>query len=157
MSKKEMFSTFMPAKSISNVHHRATRQNATERNDVRLVAFLRENLNSSAKYAVSTSWNEIVEVNAASTISRKKPADHSDAKGISLKISGSVMKMSDAPSVGSRPALKTAGKNTRPASVATSRVSNETLIEVLVRLLSFLKYDAYVTIQPIPTESEKNA
>ena len=74
-----------------------------------------------------------------------------------LKISGSVTNTNDGPSDGSSPALNTAGKMTRPASTDTARVSNDTFNDVDTMLLSFLKYDAYVTMQPIPTESEKNA
>ena len=56
----------------------------------------------------------------------KNTADQSAAKGMPLNISGRVTNMSEAPSVGSSPALKTAGNMTRPASTATSSVSSDT-------------------------------
>ena len=142
MSKNEIFSRCRPAKSMSKVQNRVNIQSAIERADVRRVAFLRESLCSSLKYAVNTSWNEIVEVSEAKISRMKNTPDQSSANGISLKISGSVMKISDAPSAGSRPALNTAGKITKPAKIATNSVSSATLNEVPVRLLFDLKYEA---------------
>ena len=84
----------------------------------------------------------MVEVSDANVSKMKNITDHNDAKGISLNISGNVMNMSEAPSAGSRPALNTAGNITKPANTATSNVSNATLIEVPVRLLFDLKYEA---------------
>jgi hypothetical protein len=116
-----------------------------------------DSLNSSAKYAVSTSLNDIVDVSEASITRMKNIVDHSEANGMPLNISGRVTKASDAPSDGAIPALNTAGNITNPASIETNRVSNDTFSEVETRLLFFLKYEAYVTMQPIPTDSEKNA
>ena len=124
---------------MSNTQRSESRHNAIDKAEVMRVAALREILYSSRKYAVSTSWNEMVEVSDAIVSNTKKTTDHAEAKGISLKISGRVTKISEAPSDGCKPALNTAGKITRPASTATSRVSKATLNEVLVRLLSFLK------------------
>ena len=83
-----------------------------------------------------------MEVSDASMTSRKKIADHSEANGMPLKISGKVTKTSEAPSVGCKPALNTAGNITRPASTDTSNVSSDTLNDVVTRLLLLLKYDA---------------
>ena len=81
----------------------------------------------------------MVDVKDANITSTKNTVDHSDANGIPLKISGNVTKTSEGPSDGWIPALNTAGKITRPASIDTSRVSNETFKEVATRLLFFLK------------------
>ena len=104
--------------------------------------FFRQRPNSSAKYAVSTSWNEIVDVSDARMTRRKKIADHTAANGIHLNISGRVTNTSDGPSVGCRPALNTAGNITRPASTDTSSVRIDTLNDVETMLLLCLKYEA---------------
>ena len=144
-------------KSTPNSELNVNRLNDIDTTVVVMAAAILESFNSSEKYAVSTSWNDIVDVSEASITRKKNIADHKDAKGMPLNISGNVTKISEGPSVGCRPALNTAGNITRPASTDTNSVRSDTLNEVVTRLLLFLKYDAYVTMHPIPTDSEKNA
>ena len=59
--------------------------------------------------------------------------------GMVLKIPGRVMNTSDGPDSGAMPTLKTAGKMTTPARIATSESSRVTLRAVWRRLVSALK------------------
>ena len=104
---------------------------ATDNPIVVIAAARLESLNSSAKYAVSTSLNEIVDVSEASITRIKNIVDHSDANGMPLNISGKVTNTSDGPSEGSIPALNTAGNITNPARTETK--------PVLLRDLRYLK------------------
>ena len=87
-------------KSIPKTELNVRQLNAIETAVVVIAAHSLDTLSSSAIYAVSTSWNEIVDVSEASITSRKKTDDHSEANGIPLNISGKVTKTREAPSVG---------------------------------------------------------
>ena len=105
-----------------------------------------------------TSWNVMVEVNAANAIRRKNIADHSSGIDISLKTNGSVSKIRVGPCVGSNPCtLNTAGKIIIPDNTATIKVSIDEDHAVVERFVPFLKYDEKVIRQPKPIESEKKA
>ena len=78
-------------------------------------------------------------MSAATTSSRKNTDDQTMLRGIPLKMLGRVMKTSEGPDVGSIPTLKTAGKITTPASMATSVSRIVTFRAVWRRLVSGLK------------------
>ena len=105
-----------------------------------------------------TSWNVIVEVNAAKAISRKNIADHNCGAAIPRNTNGSVSKISVGPCVGSKPStLNTAGKITIPDNTATKKVSIDDDHAVVERLVPFLKYDENVIKHPKPIDNEKKA
>ena len=99
----------------------------------------------SATYLKDTSFGDgaktlIVEVKAAKAINKKNTADQNSGIAISLKMKGSVSKISVGPCVGSNPlTLNTAGKITIPDSTATKKVINDADHAVVERFVPFLK------------------
>ena len=98
-------------------------------------------LNSSTKYATTTSNKEIDDVNAAITISRKKIMAKKLPNGICSKMEGIVIKTNPGPLSGAIPKANTAGKIIKPAKIAIKKSVPATLTAIPPNFSFFLKYE----------------
>ena len=82
---------------------------------------------------------ETVDVREAKKSKRKKSVDHNIPAGSWLKILGNTSKTNVGPADGCKPKVKTAGKITTPASIATIESRHAVVNAVFPNLLFLLK------------------
>lgn len=110
---------------------------------------------SFVRAATIISSSEKDDVNVANKNNSKNSAKNTDPNGTCSNTCGNTTKSNPGPSVGSMPNANTAGKIASPASNDTTRFKIEMEPADFVKLMSFPKYELYVTMQDKPTHKEK--
>ena len=106
--------------------------------------------------ATSISYKLNDDVNVANKNNNKNREKNNSPNGSCEKIDGKTINNNPGPSAGSNPKAKTTGNIASPANSETNIFKLTTVLADDVRLISFFKYELYVTIQENPTAREKN-